>query len=116
MRIRPPGADEDGLHRGLIPQVLGEGGFHRFGVARKVEVVGARGGGDEGLDFGEGVRGDDVDGLDAWGRWRGRVCVEGGEEEDEEDETVFAAVVGEGEFGEAAVVVGDCQYVGPMEL
>lgn len=93
VRIGPPRADKDRLHRRLFPQVLGERGFHRLGVACQVEVVGAGGGGDEGFDFGKGVRRDNVDGLDEWGRWWGGVCVEGGEEEDEEDEAVFAAVV-----------------------
>lgn len=83
MRVRAARADEDGLDRGLFAQVVCEGGFHGLGVAGEVEAVGARGGGDEGLDFGEGVRRDDVDGLDEWQRGRGRVRVEGGEEEDE---------------------------------
>ncbi len=56
------------------------------------------GGGDEGLDFGERVLGDDVDGLEAWW-WRPVVRVESGEKEDEKDEAVFAAVVGDGELG-----------------
>ena len=67
VRIGPARADEDGLDCRLFAQVFGKGGFHWFGVAREVEVVGVCGGGDEGFDFGEGVRGDDVDGLEAWG-------------------------------------------------
>lgn len=65
-------------------------------------------GGDEGLDFREGVGRRDVDCLEAlrgegdrgcgggFGRrWGDRGGREAGEDEEEEDEAVFAAVVGE---------------------
>lgn len=67
-------------------------------MPRDGEVVRAAGGGDEGVDFGEGVARDDVDAGDEGGQGR-RVGAEGGEEEDQEHEAVFAAVVGEGDFG-----------------
>jgi len=97
------GADEDGAEAGVRGEVGGEGGAHGEGGAGEVEGVGLGGAGDEGVDFGEGVGRDDVDGLEGLGGRRGRVgglrvAVEAGEEEDEEDEAVFAAVVGHGEF------------------
>ena len=58
---------------------------------------------DEAVDGGEGVGGRDVD----CGEGGGEVGVRGeeGEVEEEEDEAVFSAVVGEGEGGEAGRVV-----------
>lgn len=71
-------------------------------------MVGLGRGGDEGLDFREGVGRRDVDCLEAlrgegdrgcgggFGRrWGDRGGREAGEDEEEEDEAVFAAVVGE---------------------
>ena len=40
-------------------------------MPREGEVVALRGGGDEAFDFGEGVRGDDVDGLEFFDERRG---------------------------------------------
>ena len=60
--------------------------------------------GDKGVDFGEGVGRDDVDAVEGAGEGGGRVAVEGCEEEDEEDEAVFPAVVREGEL----VGAGEC--------
>ncbi len=65
-------------------------------------MVAGGGGGDEGVDGGEGVRGRDEDGGE--GRGEGRVRGEEGEVEEEEDEAVFAAVVGEGERFEAGLL------------
>ena len=117
VRVRAPGADEDGLDVRLVGEVGGEGVAERDGrgvdVGGEVEVVAAGGGGDKGRHAGERVGGPGVDGGDG-GRerlcWRfspveragaAEVGVEGGEVEDEEDEAVFAAVVGEGEGAEA---------------
>ena len=84
MRIRPARAHEYALDLAPFAQVVGESGFHAgVGVPRDGEVVLRAGRGDEGVDFGEGVRGDDVDAWDLWGE-RGRVGGEGGEDEDEE--------------------------------
>ena len=69
-----------------------EGAAHGERIAGEVEVVGLGRGGDKGLDFGEGVGRRNVDGLQR--RWRGRRC----EDEDEQHETIFAAVVREGEL------------------
>lgn len=81
MRIRAPRAHKDGLHGRFLDQVVCERGDHAFaGVLREGEVVVGGGGSDEGVNFGEGMRGDDVDGLEV-GRERG-VGGEGGEVED----------------------------------
>lgn len=69
-------------------------------------MVGRHGGIDEVVDFAEGVGGQDVDGPQGLGE-DVAVCggvgaqgvgVQGAEVEDEEDEAVLAAVVGDGEF------------------
>lgn len=60
-------ADEDGAHARFVAQVVGEGLFHRFGVACEREVVGVRAGVDEVVDLREGVLGDDVDGSEGLG-------------------------------------------------
>lgn len=96
MRVRPSSAHEDCLHLRPRPQVVCKGGFHAgAGEVGESEVVGGGGGGDEGGDLREGMRGHDVDGFEE-GR-KGGVGGEGGEVDYEEDEAVFAAVVGEGE-------------------
>ena len=51
------------------------------------------------VDVGERVGGGNEDGGE--GRGKVRVCGQEGEIEEEEDETVFTAVVGEGEGSEA---------------
>ena len=63
-------------------------------------MVRDRRGGDKGVDFGKGVRRDDIYGLECGGQ----ICVvrEGCKIDYKEDETVFAAVVGERQGGEAA--------------
>lgn len=104
MRVGAASADQDGLDApargGGGSEVRLEGEAHGGGgVAREGEVVLAGGFGDEGVDGGEGVGWGDED----RGYASGEVGV-GGEEgkvEDQEDEAVFAAVVGEGEGGEA---------------
>ncbi len=103
--IRAPRADHDCADRaaGAGGEVLGEGGFHGGRrVLGEGEVVAGGGGGDEGVDGGEGVRGGDEDGGEGGGE--GGVRGEEGEVEEEEDEAVFAAVVGEGERFEAVRV------------
>lgn len=93
MRIRSSRSHEYGLHVRSDIEVVGKGGFHaRAGEVCKGQVVGGGRGGDEGVDFREGVRGDDVDGLET-GREVG-VGMESGEVDDQEDQAVFAAVVG----------------------
>ena len=61
MRICTPGTDEDGFDGGVVMEVVGEGVFHRSGVAGEGEVVGLQGRVDEVVDLGEGMWGDDVD-------------------------------------------------------
>lgn len=63
MGVRPAGADEDGPEAGAVAQVGVEGGAHGQGVAAQVEVVGRGGALDEGVDLGERVWRNDVDGL-----------------------------------------------------
>lgn len=65
--VGAPGADEDGAHAGFVGEVVREGLFHRFGVAREREVVGVGAGQDEVVDLLEGVLGDDVDGSEGLG-------------------------------------------------
>lgn len=102
MRIRAARAHEDALDLRPLLQVVGEGGSHAgVGVSGDGETVRAAGGGDEGVDFGEGVPREDVDAGEEGGEGARVVGAEGGEEEDQQDEAVFAAVVGEGDFGEA---------------
>ena len=93
VRVGAARADENGLDVGLQGEVVGEGGAHGGAdEGGEGEVVVVRGGGDEGVDGGEGVRRHDVDGLE--GGREGWMCVQGSEVENEEDEAVFAAVVG----------------------
>ena len=101
VRIRASCTHEDGFDFRLHGQVIRKRGFHA--LAREMgegEMVGDGRGGDERVDFREGVRRDDVDGLEAG--WEIRVVCEGGEVDDQEDETVFAAVVGERQGRETA--------------
>ena len=105
--------DKDGLHPGIDKQIVFKGGFDCCpGRVRRilhhVKMVGARGPLDEFLDVEEGVWGQGVDGRNGGQTavFGGRVRVQTGEEEDEEDEAVFSAVVGEGEFGEGVAVEG----------
>jgi hypothetical protein len=70
-------------------------------VRCEIEVVAAGRGVDKGRYGGERVGGSSIDGGDGGGERlaaveAGKVRVQGGEVEDEEDEAVFAAVVGEG--------------------
>lgn len=53
------------------------------------------------VDFREGVLGDDIYGLESARERAFGAVGEGCEEEDEEDEAVFATIVGEGYFFEA---------------
>lgn len=63
MRVAAPRADHDCADRPAgAGEVVGEGGSHgRRGVLGEGEVVAGRGGGDEGVDGGEGVRWGDED-------------------------------------------------------
>lgn len=63
----------------VLVEVLGKGLLHGRGVAGEREVVVRGGGGDEVVDLGEGVRGEDVDGGElggerGWGGGRRRGC------------------------------------------
>ena len=100
MRIRPPGSDKYRLHARILLQINGKPQSHRRVLyAREGKMVVFGRGGDEGFDAAEGVHGRDVDG----GEKRGEVGVMGQEREieDQEDEAVFTAIVGEGERWEA---------------
>lgn len=81
MRIRPSRPHENRLHFRPVLQVFRERGFHRHRVPRKREGVVRLGLIDEVVYLLEGVRGDDVDALEAGGE-RSGVCCEGAEEED----------------------------------
>lgn len=92
MRICPPRPNKYGLHLRPILEVFLKRLFHGHGVARERELVVGLGLGDEGVHFGEGVGRDNVHALETGGELGG-MRAEGAEEEDEEDEAVFAAVV-----------------------
>ena len=81
MRVRAPSSHEYGADVRVGGEVGGEGEAHG-GVAVPVqgELVGGGGGGDEGFDEGEGVRGRDVDA----GQEGGEVWVRGEEGEVED--------------------------------
>ena len=105
--IRAAGSDKDSPDSGVQGEVViegvPEGGAGRVGGELiDGEMVCFRGPADKVFDVREGVRRQGVDGGDGGepACCGGRVRVEACEEEDEEDEAVFAAVVGEGEFGE----------------
>lgn len=96
MRIGPPGADENCLDPFVVRQVIGESLAHGgLCVSREREVICGRGRHDEVVNGREGKGRRDVDRGQE--RGKGRVGVEDGEQEDEQEETVFSAVVGEGE-------------------
>jgi len=62
VRVGAPRADEDGADGGVVGKVVREGEAHGgVVVVLQREVVARRGGGDEGVDRGEGVVGGDVD-------------------------------------------------------
>lgn len=111
--------DEDGFDRGRVAQVFSKGEFHGFGIFEERERVRLHRGFDEVLDFLEGMRGLDVYALDGRvrGVGRGRGCarqallMQRAEIEDEEDQTVLAAVVRERQlleavYGSLATTVG----------
>lgn len=76
--VCPACADKDGPEAGSVAQVGVEGGAHGQGVAAQVEVVGGRGALDKGVDLGEGVGRDDVDGLQGGGEGPRRGAAHGG--------------------------------------
>lgn len=62
MRICPPRPYENRFHPGILCKIFREAGAHAGVLDRgKGEVVVFRGGGDEGVNGGEGVRRGDVD-------------------------------------------------------
>ena len=100
VRIRSPRSHQyrlDVCARSPVLQVFSERFPHVFALhPEEIEtVVGGRRG-DKGVDLRKGILGDDVDRLEGCGERR-RMRGEAGEVEEEEDEAVFSAVVGEGE-------------------
>lgn len=73
------GSDEHGANGRPGGEIVLESGFHGRRKAGEVEGVGGDGGVDEGVDFREGVGGDDIDGLQGAreGRFGGRWCRSG---------------------------------------
>lgn len=123
VRVRPSGADENGLHLLVLAQVARERLLHAprrrllhirapssfiGDVDVQREVIALRGRQGELGHGGEGVRRRDVDG--GQGARQLRVVGEEGEVEDEEHETVLAAVVGEREGGERVPVQRGLDY------
>ena len=101
MRIRAPRPHKNGLYVGHFVKVVGEGVFHvGIFVARETEVILGGGGGNEGVDFGERVRGHYVDRAEEGGERPG-IRREGRKEKDQQDKAVLATIVGYGDFGEA---------------
>lgn len=97
--VGAPRADEDGANGGVVGEVVREGQAHGgVVVVLQGEAVVRGRGGDESINGGEGVSGGDVNCGEEGGEVR--VGGEEGEVEDQKDEAVFAAVVGEGEGGE----------------
>lgn len=106
MGIRTSCANEDGLDLRMVLEVRCKGFSHRLVVLLEREVVFLGRVMDEGRYCREGVGCDDVNSLKSRGEavgggGLGGVGVEGCEVEDEQDETVFAAVVAEGKVVEA---------------
>lgn len=60
MRIRSPRADKYSLHGRVLGKVCFERGFHGERVTREVKPIVPYAILDEGVDFGEGMRGHDV--------------------------------------------------------
>lgn len=93
------GSDEDGFYAGMFGEVGSEGVFHGLGISCQGEMVFVGGFLDKGRYGRERVGRDDVDAFEGGGE--GGTClygvgVECREVEDQEDQTVFATVVGEG--------------------
>lgn len=110
MGIRTSCANEDGLDLRMVLEVRCKGFSHRLVVLLEREVVFLGRVMDEGRYCREGVGCDDVNSLKSRGEavgggGLGGVGVEGCEIEDEQDETVFAAVVAEGKVVEATMII-----------
>lgn len=110
MGIRTSCADEDGLNLGMVLEVRCKGFSHGLVVLLEREVVFLGRVMDKGRYCREGVGCDDVNSLKSRGEavgggGLGGVGVEGCEVEDEQDETVFAAVVAEGKVVEATMII-----------
>lgn len=78
VRVRPPGADEDGPQPGALLQVLVQRRAHGEAVPAQLEVVRRDGVLDEGVDLGEGLRGDYVYGLEGGREGLRRAGADGG--------------------------------------
>ena len=105
MGVGPSGADEDGLDGGCVVQVVCESGLHRLCVFKQLQRVCLHAGLHKVLHFLKRMWGLDVDAFDCgfragvWLRRREAFSVEGAEVQDQQDEAVFAAIVGDGELG-----------------
>lgn len=115
MGIRTSCADEDGLNLGMVLEVRCKGLSHGLVVLLEREVVFLGRVMDKGRYCREGVGCDDVNSLKSRGEavgggGLGGVGVEGCEVEDEQDETVFAAVVAEGKVVEATMIINQSVY------
>lgn len=64
MGVSAAGADEDGFDLRVVGEVVAEGFAHGLCVAGEVEMVFLDGELDEGVDFFEGVFGQDEDGVE----------------------------------------------------
>ena len=106
------GADEDSFYGGGVAQVVCEGVLHGgLCVFEELERVRLYADLDEVLDLLEGVRGLDVHAFDGgvgvgvWIAGCETLLVECAEVQDQEDEAVFAAIVGDGELWESGGAV-----------
>ncbi len=95
MRIGPSRPDQNRFNIPMLIQISLERLLHGHSVPRQIQLVCGNRGIYEFVDLGERVRGDDVDGLQGRGEGGLGLPGESAEEENEEDEAVFAAVVGE---------------------
>lgn len=97
MWVCAAGADEYGLDGRIVAQVRFECYLHGTAVGGESKAIGMARLGDKLLDFRERMRGLDVhslDGLRKRGSGGHAATVKGTEVQDEENEAVFAAVVG----------------------
>lgn len=121
MGIRTSCADEDGLNLGMVLEVRCKGFSHGLVVLLEREVVFLGRVMDKGRYCREGVGCDDVNSLKSRGEavgggGLGGVGVEGCEVEDEQDETVFAAVVAEGKVVEATMIINQSVHTHTLSL
>lgn len=107
--ICPPSADEYRFDGRIIPEVLRKRRFHWGGVSSEREIVGFDGRGDKGFDLGERVWSLNVDGLygtlgvcgGVYGS-REAFPMEAAKIEDQKDQAILSAVIGQGDFIQAS--------------